>query len=870
MEGSKAPPIAASGRSLCDFEPLLHAEQKLLDACRAGKVCGLSNMVPTRKSQRTVVRAGFIRFLALGGDERAPVHEVGVRLKGAWIEGPIDIESAHCVRGLWLEKSRIEKLSAQNAKFPWIVLSGSRVGRKGAEFSIDLISADIAGNVFFDEGFHAVAPVQLIGATVGGQLNCVGGRIEGSLSETALCCDQAHVGGSIFLREGFHAKGTVRLPGVAVGGQIDCSGGRFESRPKRDALICDRAIIRGEIYLREGFHATGAVGLVGVAVDGMLDCSGGRFEGPPDGTALFCDQASIRGEILFREEFHATGTVRLPGATVGGTLDCTGARFEGPANGNSLSCDGAHIKGDIFLSKGFRATASVRLSGATVGGQLDCVDGYFGSGPYRTALDCTRADIKGDVFLNGHFHTTGQVRFFGATVGGQLNCDGGRFESSERGYALTCEEAVIKGAVLLSHGFHATGGVRFLGAAIGGTLDCIGGRFETRTIGTALNCDGAEIRGDALLTQRFRALGRVRMQGARIRGKLDCSNGRFEHREGAIDMRWSRIGGDAILGKEIFASGTLNLSGAIIEGDLEIGELTVEMPLPGPQVRNDPSALDLEGLVIAGSLRFLAPLKIAGRVDLSDARASRLDDKAASWTDVTEVDLDGFTYGRFSGNAATDARTRVEWLNRQPRQDLNEGFKPQPWEQCARVLRDSGHPNEAKAVLIAKEEARRRAGKIPRVALPFHWLYGKFVGYGHKPQRLVLLVGIVWLVCGGGYWVGANYRWHPYGTGYLIEPTSGAPSYACARRAEERAKLPDDVREVDYRSFAPFLYSLDHQVPVINFGHRSEWRVVVADKDCNPLWLGQFLRALTWLQVSFGWAAAIMLGAAVGTLVKRD
>jgi hypothetical protein len=32
------------------------------------------------------VRADFLRFLMLGGDKDAPIHEKGVQLQGAWME----------------------------------------------------------------------------------------------------------------------------------------------------------------------------------------------------------------------------------------------------------------------------------------------------------------------------------------------------------------------------------------------------------------------------------------------------------------------------------------------------------------------------------------------------------------------------------------------------------------------------------------------------------------------------------------------------------------------------------------------------------------------------------------------------------------
>ena len=205
--------------------------------------------------------------------------------------------------------------------------------------------------------------------------------------------------------------------------------------------------------------------------------------------------------------------------------------------------------------------------------------------------------------------------------------------------------------------------------------------------------------------------------------------------------------------------------------------------------------------------------------------------------------------------------------------DIGGEFKPQPWHQCAKALRDSGHPNEAKSVLIAMQNQMRVAGKIPRLAKPFHWMYGTFIGYGYEPQRLGLIITGFWLAGALVYAIAASPNLQPglfAEPVHLIEPTDGSPSFACASRNVGKPIAARATKNPDFQTFAPLVYSLDHIIPVIDLGHRKDWRPVVTDPECSTVWRGQFVRAVTWLQVGFGWIAAIMLGAAVGTLVKNE
>src|ERR1044072_1269211 len=76
-------PRRACGRSLADFGRLSATERKLLDCCRRGTIMEIGDETPTEGTTANSIRASLVRFLALGGDERAPVHEAGVVGRGA-------------------------------------------------------------------------------------------------------------------------------------------------------------------------------------------------------------------------------------------------------------------------------------------------------------------------------------------------------------------------------------------------------------------------------------------------------------------------------------------------------------------------------------------------------------------------------------------------------------------------------------------------------------------------------------------------------------------------------------------------------------------------------------------------------------------
>jgi hypothetical protein len=167
------------GRSLKDCRKegmttpngLWPAEEELLKAAAAGKPCIAGSGRPDAPTADSKIDPLFLRFLLLGGDEFAPVHEKGIDIQGAFIKGDIDLEGCEITRPLRLFNCHVAgSLIGVNAQLGELDL------RKSFLQSIDCSFSRFKGSVFLTNGFEAKGEVRFRGAEIGGGLDCRGGK----------------------------------------------------------------------------------------------------------------------------------------------------------------------------------------------------------------------------------------------------------------------------------------------------------------------------------------------------------------------------------------------------------------------------------------------------------------------------------------------------------------------------------------------------------------------------------------------------------------------------------------------------------------------------------------------------------------------
>jgi hypothetical protein len=232
---------------------------------------------------------------------------------------------------------------------------------------------------------------------------------------------------------------------------------------------------------------------------------------------------------------------------------------------------------------------------------------------------------------------------------------------------------------------------------------------------------------------------------------------------------------------------------------------------------------------------------------LVDARATELVDDTTTWGQHHV--LDGFAYTRIGYGAPVDPSFRLDWLARQNAAHLAEDFRPDPWRRVIRVLRRMGRNVQARDVAIGLEwhlrDARRIGLDAPEpmrwVSRFAHLLYGRLAGFGHRPMRLVASMMLVWLACGGVYWLAAEQ-------GGFMPWRLSAPK------------------------FQPFVYSLDVFVPMLDLQQARHWTPAetAPTGSLQQSFGAPLLRVLTWLEAICGWAMSATLFAVATGLAQRD
>ena len=413
----------------------------------------------------------------------------------------------------------------------------------------------------------------------------------------------------------------------------------------------------------------------------------------------------------------------------------------------------------------------VVLRSAKIDGNLECIGGEFISKSETSALHANGVEVKGGVFLRNGFKADGGVNLVAARIGNNLECDGGDFISKGKTPALIADGVEVKGSVFLRNGFKADGGVVLRSAKIDGNLECDGGQFISKSETSALHANGVEVKGGVFLRNGFKADGGVNLVAAQIGNNLECDGGQFisKSEASALNASSAKIDGSA------YFRGGFAAEGKVVFFAAHVGRGFLWSDVKSPEK----SALDL---------RY--------------SKVGTLLNSQNSWPAKGSLLVDGFVYDQFDDRALPEAKVQVGWLQRQPQLRL----LPQPFEQLAAVLRKMGLEEDARIVMIAKNEEH---------ASYLHWrsewiwygLLGKLIGYGYRPWRAfvisMVVIGIGWLFFLGGYRHG------------LITPT------------EEKAYvlLKDGKRDMSeiYPKFNAFVYSLESFVPLVKLGISDRW-----------------------------------------------
>ncbi len=393
-------------------------------------------------------------------------------------------------------------------------------------------------------------------------------------------------------------------------------------------------------------------------------------------------------------------------------------------------------------------------------------------------LEAARVHTEGDLHLpRCRFHNG--VRLTDAHIGTDLLLNQAVVFRDRRGKSIMADGMSV-GQDLQAEMLETHGELSLRGATVGVSLSLRGSRLSNTHGRRALNAPQMTVERTLYLTpaglgdprqtsgstpargtrvQRFECVGGVRLDDGRFGDAIDLDSARFT-----------------------------------LENDQEVSFRRVQTP----------------------ELRFLGERPQRGLMVLSGAKVVNLVDRSTSWPVAGQFRVSGFQYENLIPVGSFPLTRRLNWLA-----DATPEYRPEPYEQLATILRNSGEDADAREVLLAKQ--RRRRETLPLAAKVWGYIQDWTVAYGYRPGRAAVWMAVLW----GVSTVAFGHADHP-----PLKPGEG-PHWDSA------------------------LFTLDLLLPVIDLGQSGSWQL-------RGGW--QWLAAVL---VLLGWILATTVAAGATRLLRR-
>jgi hypothetical protein len=510
-------------------------------------------------------------------------------------------------------------------------------------------------------------------------------------------------------------------------------------------------------------------------------------------------------------------------------------------------------------------------------------------------------DLSGAEFLVLRFVDCRLPAFIGASLGvrADLDLSGSQFSGvsdyeSELSQVGTCaihlNNARLGGKLDLASTsgsrFSTAGTIRLDGARIEGDVSLRGALLDGRGA-AALSARSMTVGGNVDLGpaagHRCEALGEVALVAAQITGDLSCDGARIVNPDGRTlhceDLKVESVFLTAAneMNLPFESCGRLNFLTAIVGGSFF---MTNARLTPGPDYKGllkkgGSVAINLQQVRISNALALRnvgslgetadapsvdsTPVPVQGWFLLTGAQLNTiLDDVDTGWPAAGFLDIDGATYShiRHVGGGDLTAK-RLRWLRCQypGGRPSSNSFRPQPFEELSRVLRQHGQTHEANA--IAVEKIRMRLAS--RVDGPWARLFPRLLmlisQHGYSTSRAVLSF-LIFVLLGTMMYATALFAFRqPFlPSENPPEPVSYQFAFDRLQATAERGCPGLDVMQ----------YALDAALPVIDLDQYSHCRFT-PEGPWRSFWL--LLHSL-YVIVGAGLSAVVVL--TLAGVLRRD
>jgi hypothetical protein len=423
--------------------------------------------------------------------------------------------------------------------------------------------------------------------------------------------------------------------------------------------------------------------------------------------------------------------------------------------------------------------------------------------------------------------------------------------------------------------------INFISAQIDGSLICSNSKF-TRVLDKShegksylvkdgklknkemitLNLNSAKINGNVFLDKKFISKGEVSFTSAQIEGGVICSDAKFVNKnKKALSFNSAKINGNVFLEENFCISGDLDFSAS------KIRKISISKKIR-----------------IKGNLLFSLMT-----VDTINIFNISFDEKY-----LKKLGLDGLSYNHLSGTNL-DSKTLLQWLEKMPE------FKPQPYKQLAKVLRNMGHNEDANNIMIKYNDII--TGNAENWFIKkLKQIYGFTAGYGYKPMRVLVTMFSIWFFCSLFYLYASqvaifapsdtlvfqnlkykssinkcgvplkNFNWSEIFYININEVCIESKMNIVVQNKKldkNQNWTTNQNLDGEYTTFSPYWYSLDILLPIVDLQMDKDWGVFISPIN-SDITLNHVTRWIVWFEILFGWIYSLILVAILSGLAKNE
>jgi hypothetical protein len=502
-------------------------EEWVVTQARAGEIADLSKQFPDNEKDKRKLSAHFLEELLTGARPGIKLHRHGVRIIGATIDEPVDLENAQIPCEVWLEHCQFNASANFNG-----ASSEGTISFENSTFKTDagFNSMKVGRAVFNDTVFEG--PVDFVSANIAGNFEANGARFQNK--ETTADFGSMKVGGYASIKSAVF-EGPVDFGSADIVSNFAAQGARFQNK-EAEANFSGMKV-GGDASFNDAVFE-GPVSFMLADIAGNFTGGGARFQNKEKGADF--SSLRVRGYAFF----------------LGGAL------FEGPANFGSANIASIFA---VPAAKFQNKEKQANFGGIKVGGYAFFNDAVFegpvnfGLAEIATALSANQAKfnnketeanfssmkVGGHAFFNDAVFE-GTVNFVLADIAGAFHVNEAKFHNKER-------EATFNSMKIRSDAFfqNATfeGPVNLVSADIAGNLEAQGVKFQNKE--KIANFGGMKVGGYAVFSDAVFE-GPVNFVGASVAGNFAAGNAKFKNKEKDASFGAMKLGGYTFLNDAVF------------------------------------------------------------------------------------------------------------------------------------------------------------------------------------------------------------------------------------------------------------------------------------------------------------------------------